>query len=95
MPRTVAHALRIQSKQCLDVAKRTNDPAVKEELLSAAAWLHEEATKIEAMLGPPRGGGSGGPGVPPTRRTKQRTHPAPNPPPRRHQPAALDVRQRA
>lgn len=56
MPRSVAHALRLQSKQCLEVARRTSDRAVRDELLSAAAWLHEEATKIEAMLDPPRGG---------------------------------------
>ena len=93
MPRTVAHALRLQSKQCLDVAKRTSDPAVRDELLSAAAWLHEEATKIEAMLDPPRGGG--GLDAPPTRRRKQRWPPAPTPPLRRHRPAAFPARLRA
>jgi hypothetical protein len=33
----------------LRVAQRSTDPAVKNELLAAAAWLHEHAKKLEAL----------------------------------------------
>ncbi len=64
MPATVAEALRRQARDCLRVAQATSDPAVRNELLAAAAWLHEEAVKIEKLLTRPRGGG--GPGSAPT-----------------------------
>ncbi len=53
MPRNVAESLRRQSKECLDVAQTTSDPRVKHELLAAAAWLHEQAIKLEKLLQSP------------------------------------------
>jgi hypothetical protein len=61
MPDTVAESLRRQAQECLRISQATSDPAVKNELLSAAAWLHEEAIKIEKLLS--RGKGGGGPGA--------------------------------
>lgn len=62
MPRTTVQSLREQAKECLDASKRTDDEVVRNELLAAAAWLHEEAIKLEKLLNAPRGGG--GPGSP-------------------------------
>lgn len=64
MPRTAIQLLRIQAKEVLEASKRTPDRAVKNELLAAAAWLHEEAVKLEKLLNTPRGGGGPGSGAP-------------------------------
>jgi hypothetical protein len=40
-PTTVVEALRRQAADSLRVAQATSDPAVRNELLAAAAWLHE------------------------------------------------------
>jgi len=77
----------------LRVAQSTSDPVVKNELLAAAAWLHDEAIKIEKLLTSPRGGG-GGP-QPPVRSKADRER-APRPPrslPRYHRPPTGDQRQ--
>jgi len=81
MPSLVADALRRQAQECLETAKRTQDVAVREELLAAAAWLHEEAIKIEELLH--RGGGgepnktprSGSPFMPPKGGSRAAPHP--------------------
>jgi hypothetical protein len=59
LPSLVADSLRKQARECLEAAKRTSDVAVREELLAASAWLHEEALKLEGLL--ERGGGGGTP----------------------------------
>jgi hypothetical protein len=41
MPATVAQSLRQQAEECLRVAQDTKDDSVRMELLTAAAWLHE------------------------------------------------------
>ena len=66
MPRTTGQSLREQAKECLEASQRTDDEAVKNELLAAAAWLHGEAVKLEKLLNSQRGGG--GPGSPAKRR---------------------------
>jgi len=86
MPILVAEALRYQARDCLRVAQQTSDPRVKEELLSAAAWLHEEAIKIEKLLASSRGGGPtstppGGPASTPPKGNR-RALPAPRSSPR-------------
>ena len=66
MPWSVAESLRQQSADCLRVAKSTSDNAVRQELLAAAAWLHDEAQRIEELLRGRGGSGTGsGPGIPP------------------------------
>ena len=70
MPRTTVASLREQARECLEASKRTDDEAVKNELLAAAAWLHEEAIKLEKLLNAPRGGG--GPGSPAKRRNDRK-----------------------
>ena len=50
MPAGVALSLRQQAEECLRVARITTDEAVRMELLTAAAWLHEKAERIEAAL---------------------------------------------
>jgi hypothetical protein len=50
MPFSVANALRKQASECLRVARSTADNAVRNELLAAAAWLHEEAVRIEGLV---------------------------------------------
>jgi hypothetical protein len=50
MPANVAQSLRQQAEECLRVAQETKDDSVRMELLTAAAWLHEKAAKIEAAL---------------------------------------------
>ncbi|HWI28870.1 MAG TPA: hypothetical protein VN668_17975 [Stellaceae bacterium] len=84
MPISVAQSLRRQAKDCLDVAKKTNDESVRNELLAAAVWLHEEALKIERLLG--RGGG--GPSSPSSgqKGERRRSVIAPRRTPRRHKP---------
>lgn len=76
MPLMVAESLRRQAADCLRVAKLTRDPRVRQELLHAAALLHEEATRIEKLLADPTGG-SGGPGsTPPPSGKRERASPA-------------------
>jgi len=48
MPINIARSLREQAEECLRVARGTRDPAVRMELLTAAAWLHDKAASIEA-----------------------------------------------
>jgi hypothetical protein len=50
MPGSVAASLREQAEECLRVAQGNEDDSVRMELLTAAAWLHEKAAKIEAAL---------------------------------------------
>jgi hypothetical protein len=50
MPASVAQSLQQQAEECLRVAQGTKDDSVRMELLTAAAWLHEKAAKIEAAL---------------------------------------------
>jgi hypothetical protein len=45
----LAEFLCRQAQQCLRAAQATSDPVVKNELLSAAACLHEEAVKLEKL----------------------------------------------
>jgi hypothetical protein len=71
MALTVAEHLRKQAKECLEVAQRTSDQTVRIELLTAAAWLHDEALKIERLLTGPRGGGSSTPSGNGHRRTSR------------------------
>jgi len=50
MPAKVALLLRQQAEECLRVAQVTTDGNVRMELLTAAAWLHDKAARIEAAL---------------------------------------------
>jgi hypothetical protein len=50
MPNTVVESLRRQAEECLTVARASRDQAVKNELLTAAAWLFEHAEKLESIL---------------------------------------------
>ena len=50
MPDRVALSLRQQAEECLRVAQQTTDPVVRMELLSAASWLHDKASRIEEAL---------------------------------------------
>jgi len=70
MPKTAIQLLRIQAKECLEASKRTSDRAVKNELLTAAVWLHDEAVKLERLLNTPRGGGGPSSGAPPAQQEK-------------------------
>jgi hypothetical protein len=49
MANMIAANLRRQAEDCLRGAQRSNDPAVKAELLAAATWLHAYAAKLEAQ----------------------------------------------
>ena len=50
MPAGVALSLRQQAEECLRVARVTADEAVRMELLTAAAWLHEKAERMRQRL---------------------------------------------
>jgi hypothetical protein len=87
MPRTTVEALRQQSKECLEASRRTDDKAVRDELLTAAVWLHEEAIRIEKLLSGPQGGG--GPGsTGKGQKKRDRVPPLWHMPPRYSQPRA-------
>ena len=81
MPQTIAESLRQQAEECLRAAHRTQDPAIRNELIAAAAWLHDEAVRLEKLLGS-GGGGGPGPGTPPPKTGRNRAPPASRPPPR-------------
>ena len=92
MPVMVAESLRRQAADCLRVAKLTRDPRMRQELLHAAALLHEEATRIEKLLSDPKGGNGGGPSsTPPRSGKRERASPASGRTPPRYQlPAAAE-----
>ena len=50
MPAVVAASLRRQAETCLRVSRQTADAAVRLELITAAALLHDRAARIEALL---------------------------------------------
>lgn len=82
MPLSVAEALRRQAHDCLRVAQASSDAAVKNELVAAAAWLHEEAVKIEKLVAGPRGGGGPGSGTAGETGKRRRAGRGPRPTPR-------------
>src|SRR5579864_880491 len=82
MPDLVAESLRRQAQECLRASQATTDPIVKNELLSAAAWLHEEAIKLEKLLARGKGGGGPGSGSPRPNRNRNRAPTRPRPSPR-------------
>ena len=43
----IAGSLRNQAQECLRLSRSTTDPKVHRELLTAAAWLHEKAARLE------------------------------------------------
>jgi hypothetical protein len=49
MPIAVAEPLRLQAEECLRISRASQDPAVKNELLAAAIWLHEKAAHLEKL----------------------------------------------
>ena len=65
MPFVVAQKLRKQASECLDIARKTSDMAVRNELLTAAAWLHDEAVRLEVLV-KRKDGGMGRAGPSPT-----------------------------
>jgi hypothetical protein len=86
MPLGIAEALRREAQDCLRVATITRDPVIKRELISAAAWLHEEAQRLEKLAN--GGGGGPGSGSPPPRGGRKRAAPFSRMPPRYQHPAA-------
>jgi hypothetical protein len=56
VPSTITKGLRHQASECLRVAQTTSDAAIRAELFIAAAWIHEEAIKIENLLNASRRG---------------------------------------
>ena len=94
MPVMVAESLRRQAADCLRIAKLTRDPRMRQELLHAAALLHEEATRIEKLLADPSGGNGGGPGsTPPPSGKRERASPATGRVPPRYQLPTTQVLQ--
>jgi hypothetical protein len=82
MPLSIAEAFRRQSEDCLRIARVTRDPRIKKELIDAAAWLHEEAARLEKLAG--AGGGGPGAGTEPPKGNRSRAPLQPRSTPRYH-----------